>query len=220
MSSQLRCGLLLVDGRGNQGLTSSTSGEVHVALAFLNRVIGKMLANLTSLIWGSGNTPATDATTTTTVMPSPGPITTKDAYEDAPEDLPKFNIRATTPTDEEEADWVLVDRAASPSSQSTLMEREDSSMKENTSEEVENQVAEAPPPRGIAQRAPSLLRAIDVLRPAQKAQRRREERRLKRSTLERNNKVREVASAGNKRAKRCDLMAPGKFSRAVNNRKC
>ena len=43
-------------------------------------------------------------------------------------------------------------------------------MKENTSEQVENQVAaEAPPTRGgVTQRAPSLLRAIDVLRPAQK----------------------------------------------------
>lgn len=52
------------------------------------------------------------------------------------------------------------------------------------------------------------------------AQRRREERRLKRAPLDRSNKVREVAAAGNKRAKRCDLMTPGKFSRVVNNRKC
>lgn len=52
------------------------------------------------------------------------------------------------------------------------------------------------------------------------AQRRREERRLKRAPLDRSNRVREVAAAGNKRAKRCDLMAPSKFSRVVNNRKC
>lgn len=193
---------------------------------------GTMLANLTSLIWGSGNTAVTATTTTTTVTPSPDLIatttttttTTKDAYEDAPEEFPNFNIRATTPTDEEEADWVLVDRAASPSSQPAVMERDESPMKENTEntvEEVENQVAEAPPTRGgVAQRASSLLRAIDVLRPAQKAQRRREERRLKRTALERSNKVREVAAASNKRSKRCDMMAPGKFSRAVNNRKC
>ena len=78
-----------------------------------------MLANLTSLIWGSGNTAVTATTTTTTVTPSPDPssstttttTTTKDAYEDAPEEFTNFNIRATTPTDEEEADWVLVDRA-------------------------------------------------------------------------------------------------------------
>ncbi|XP_045110425.1 endochitinase A-like isoform X1 [Portunus trituberculatus] len=316
---------------------------------------GTMLANLTSLIWGSGNTAVTATTTTTTVTPSPDPsstttstttTTTKDAYEDAPEEFTSFNIRATTPTDEEEADWVLVDRAevgeascggvdtigsatatsssaltttvtsraaisapvppvslggewseggtqdcwlmtpppcftrsqpaplassslenlliehpsmsvylprptytsaattrvfpqhvvahstpsscsppsASPSSQPAVMERDESPMKENTEntvEEVENQVAEAPPARGgVAQRASSLLRAIDVLRPAQKAQRRREERRLKRTALERSNKVREVAAASNKRSKRCDMMAPGKFSRAVNNRKC
>lgn len=70
-----------------------------------------MLANLTSLIWGSGNAPVTATTTTTTITPSPDPTTTKDAYEDSPEELKNFNIRATTPTDEEEADWVLVDRA-------------------------------------------------------------------------------------------------------------
>lgn len=70
-----------------------------------------MLANLTSLIWGSGNAPVTATTTTTTITPSPDPTTTKDAYEDSPEGFTDFNIRATTPTDEEEADWVLVDRA-------------------------------------------------------------------------------------------------------------
>lgn len=180
-----------------------------------------MLANLTSLIWGSENTPVTAAAITTDTTSSLDLISTKDNYEESPEGFSKFSIRATTPTDEEEADWVLVDRTASPSSQPVLVEREESPMKENTVEESENQVAEVPPARGgVAQPAPSLLRAIDVLRPAQKAQRRREERRLKRAPLDRSNKVREVAAAGNKRAKRCDLMAPGKFSRVVNNRKC
>ena len=78
-----------------------------------------MLANLTSLIWGSGNTPVIAGTTTTTVTPYPEAITTttttttttKDAYEETPEGFTNFNIRASTPTDEEEADWVLVDRA-------------------------------------------------------------------------------------------------------------
>lgn len=73
---------------------------------------------------------------------------------------------------------------------------------------------------GVAQRTANLIQAIDVLRPAQKAQRRREERRLKHKHLDRTNKAREVASAGNKRSKRREMLTPSKFSRAVNNRKC
>lgn len=69
-----------------------------------------MLANLTSLIWGSGNAPVTTTAITTDTTSSIDHITTKDNYEDSPEGFSKFNIRATTPTDEEEADWVLVDR--------------------------------------------------------------------------------------------------------------
>ncbi|CAL4097266.1 unnamed protein product [Meganyctiphanes norvegica] len=73
---------------------------------------------------------------------------------------------------------------------------------------------------GVTSRAANLLQAIDVLRPQQKAQRRREERRLKHKHLIYGNKVREVASAGNGRSRRCHMMTPEKFSRAVNNRKC
>lgn len=94
-------------------------------------------------------------------------------------------------------------------------------MREDGVGEGDGQVVEAAAPRtGVTHRSPSLLRAIDVLRPAQKALRRREERRLKRTPLERTNKARQVAAEGNKRAKRRDMMTPGKFSRAVNNRKC
>lgn len=69
-----------------------------------------MLANLTSLIWGSGNTPVTTTAITTNTTSSSDLSTTKDNYEESPERFSKFNIRAATPTDEEEADWVLVDR--------------------------------------------------------------------------------------------------------------
>ncbi|KAK8737998.1 hypothetical protein OTU49_004338 [Cherax quadricarinatus] len=111
--------------------------------------------------------------------------------------------------------------SASPSSQPTPDDNEDTPMKEDAGSEGGSQVVEIPASRSsVTQRASTLLQAIDVLRPAQKAQRRREERRLKRKPLERSNKAREVAAAGNKRAKRNDMMVPGKFSRAVNNRKC
>ncbi|XP_071533153.1 uncharacterized protein TP53INP isoform X2 [Panulirus ornatus] len=291
-----------------------------------------MLANLTSLIWGSQNEPTTTPTTAVTKTSDP-------AWEDVSETQSLASIRATTPSDEEESDWVLVDRAevgdvsydegqalqlipaetttasastsasaasvsaspisiggeisevgtqewlvtpppcftrsqaaplatsplenlliehpsmsvylprptytsasiarifpqrimshsspsshspsASPSSQPTTGETEDSTMREDVGGEGGDQVVEAHTARtGVTQRAPSLLKAIDVLRPAQKAQRRREERRLKRKALEHGNKAREVASASRKPAKRCDMMLPAKFSRAVNNRKC
>ncbi|XP_076065859.1 tumor protein p53 inducible nuclear protein isoform X2 [Oratosquilla oratoria] len=73
---------------------------------------------------------------------------------------------------------------------------------------------------GVAQRTAELLQVIDVLRPAQKAQRRREERRLKGKQLDRSNKAREVDSSCNKRSKRRNMLTPCKFSRAINNRKC
>ncbi|XP_047502684.1 tumor protein p53-inducible nuclear protein 2-like isoform X2 [Penaeus chinensis] len=111
--------------------------------------------------------------------------------------------------------------SVSPSSVLTPDENDDSPMREEVSNETGGQQVAVPQPRNrVAQRAAKLLQAIDVLRPAQKAQRRREERRLKAKHLERSNKVREVASAGNKRSRRCDMMTPAKFSRAVNNRKC
>ncbi|XP_045611745.1 tumor protein p53-inducible nuclear protein 2 isoform X2 [Procambarus clarkii] len=296
--------------------------------SYARSVHEKMLANLTSLIWGSDSTPSTTTTCPTS--------------EEESETLTLVNIRASTPSDEEESDWVLVDAAevgdasygeaqalqliatasssssasspsssaaaskptsplstfgetcvggmqgwlmtpppcftrsqvaplatsplenlliehpsmsvylprptytstaiarifprrvishsspysrsppsVSPSSQPTPDDNEDSPMREDAGAEGGNQVVEPPSSRSsVTQRASTLLQAIDVLRPAQKAQRRREERRLKRKPLERSNKAREVAAAGNKRSKRNDMMVPGKFSRAVNNRKC
>lgn len=177
-----------------------------------------MLANLTSLIWGSNeNTPPPTSSTTK-----------EDAELKASEDslldtLGTSNIRASTPSDDDDADWVLVDRAVSPSSLPTSDEREESPMREEPSSEVGGgQQVDIPTigRTGVAQRTANLIQAIDVLRPAQKAQRRREERRLKHKHLDRGNKAREVASAGNKRSKRCEMLTPSKFSRAVNNRKC
>ncbi|XP_042206949.1 uncharacterized protein LOC121855847 isoform X4 [Homarus americanus] len=187
--------------------------------SYARSVQEKMLANLTSLIWGSESTPTTTTTTTSAVVTTTTTCPTSEV--EAPETQSLVNIRASTPADEEESDWVLVDRAASPSSQPSPVENEDSPMREDAGDEAGRQVVEAPATRSsVSQRAATLLQAIDVLRPAQKAQRRREERRLKRKPLERSNKAREVAAAGNKRAKRNDMMVPGKFSRAVNNRKC
>ncbi|XP_063607083.1 uncharacterized protein LOC134781766 isoform X2 [Penaeus indicus] len=182
-----------------------------------------MLANLTSLIWGTPN-----AEEPKDAAAEDKPASGGDPSEAAPESSSSRafkcatpTIRAATPVDEEESDWVLVDRAVSPSSVLTPDENDDSPMREEVSSETGGQQVAVPQPRNrVAQRAAKLLQAIDVLRPAQKAQRRREERRLKAKHLERSNKVREVASAGNKRSRRCDMMAPAKFSRAVNNRKC
>lgn len=178
-----------------------------------------MLANLTSLIWGNENTP------TTTEAAAETKKTTENVSEESVLDtLEANNIRASTPTDDEESDWVLVDRAVSPSSLPTSGDREESPMREDSSSEVGGgQQVDIPTigrTTGVAQRTTSLLQAIDVLRPAQKAQRRREERRLKHKHLDRSNKAREVASAGNKRSKRRDMLTPAKFSRVVNNRKC
>lgn len=177
-----------------------------------------MLANLTSLIWGSENTPPA---TTTSISPAATITTTSCPLTEEDYDYQSLIIRASTPADEEEADWVFIDATTSPSSQPTPDDNEDTPMKEDAGSEGGSQVVEIPASRSsVTQRASTLLQAIDVLRPAQKAQRRREERRLKRKPLERSNKAREVAAAGNKRAKRNDMMVPGKFSRAVNNRKC
>ncbi|XP_069973508.1 tumor protein p53-inducible nuclear protein 2 isoform X1 [Penaeus vannamei] len=290
----------------------------------------KMLANLTSLIWG---TPSNEEAKDTTEKSASGdPIEQQTVPEASSQPLKCATptIRAATPADEEESDWVLVERAedggvshgddqtttqrlpvpssvlassplpfagevgetatqewlmtpppcftrsqtaplassplenlliehpsmsvylprptntsaaigrifprrvlshpspysrsspsVSPSSVLTPDENDDSPMREEVSNETGGQQVAVPQPRNrVAQRAAKLLQAIDVLRPAQKAQRRREERRLKAKHLERSNKVREVASAGNKRSRRCDMMTPAKFSRAVNNRKC
>ncbi|ROT68179.1 hypothetical protein C7M84_013716 [Penaeus vannamei] len=180
-----------------------------------------MLANLTSLIWG---TPSNEEAKDTTEKSASGdPIEQQTVPEASSQPLKCATptIRAATPADEEESDWVLVERAVSPSSVLTPDENDDSPMREEVSNETGGQQVAVPQPRNrVAQRAAKLLQAIDVLRPAQKAQRRREERRLKAKHLERSNKVREVASAGNKRSRRCDMMTPAKFSRAVNNRKC
>ncbi|XP_047502685.1 uncharacterized protein LOC125048167 isoform X3 [Penaeus chinensis] len=182
----------------------------------------KMLANLTSLIWGTPS--AEEPKDTAEGKPASGgePSDTQTAPESSqPFKCATPTIRAATPVDGEESDWVLVERAVSPSSVLTPDENDDSPMREEVSNETGGQQVAVPQPRNrVAQRAAKLLQAIDVLRPAQKAQRRREERRLKAKHLERSNKVREVASAGNKRSRRCDMMTPAKFSRAVNNRKC
>lgn len=69
-----------------------------VLIIFLLQITEKMLANLTSFLWGGETT-------------MPAPDTTTLGCPEAPDTLAKFNIRATTPTDEEEADWLLVDRA-------------------------------------------------------------------------------------------------------------
>ncbi|XP_064099546.1 tumor protein p53-inducible nuclear protein 2-like isoform X1 [Macrobrachium nipponense] len=301
--------------------------------SYAQSVHEKMLANLTSLIWGSNeNTPPTPATNATTK--NDATEKTEDALLDT---LGAHNIRASTPSDDDDADWVLVDRAevdeacnwegqvppqwmteaaaipsvpvptsspvlctgetsdggpqewlmtpppcftrsqaaplassplenlliehpsmsvylprptytsaatarifprrllshsshsrsppsVSPSSLPTSGEREESPMREETSSEVGGgQQVDIPTigrTTGVAQRTANLIQAIDVLRPAQKAQRRREERRLKHKHLDRTNKAREVASAGNKRSKRREMLTPSKFSRAVNNRKC
>ncbi|XP_037772886.1 uncharacterized protein LOC119568432 isoform X4 [Penaeus monodon] len=180
-----------------------------------------MLANLTSLIWGTPSAEETQGSAEAKTAPAD-----PNEQQAAPESSQPFKcatptIRAATPVDEEESDWVLVERAVSPSSVLTPDENDDSPMREEVSNETGGQQVAVPQPRNrVAQRAAKLLQAIDVLRPAQKAQRRREERRLKAKHLERSNKVREVASAGNKRSRRCDMMTPAKFSRAVNNRKC
>ncbi|XP_042887694.1 uncharacterized protein LOC122263362 isoform X3 [Penaeus japonicus] len=188
----------------------------------------KMLANLTSLIWGTTSTEEEAPTPT----PTSGDPSEQQAAAVSSSSSSSFEaehpfkcatptVRAATPLDGEESDWVLVDRAVSPSSVITPDENDDSPMREEVSNETGGQQVAAPQARTrVAQRAAKLLQAIDVLRPAQKAQRRREERRLKAKHLERSNKVREVASAGNKRSRRCDMMTPAKFSRAVNNRKC
>ncbi|KAK7071044.1 hypothetical protein SK128_005593 [Halocaridina rubra] len=180
----------------------------------------KMLANLTSLIWGSENTP-------TTTSSSPAKTTTIEENgneEPLYDSIEASKIRASTPTDDEESDWVLVDRAVSPSSLPTPDEHEESPMRDELNSEVgDGQQVDLPTvgrTAGVAQRTPSLIQALDVLRPAQKAQRRREERRLKHKHLDKSNKAREVASAGNKRSRRREMLTPAKFSRAVNNRKC
>lgn len=176
-----------------------------------------MLANLASLIWGSTEEETKPETKVENENEPACGTSPKD-----PCGTPTF--RAATPSEVDEAEWVLVDRPASLSPMRTPSVREDSPMREDTQPQTQEQqvaVQGAPATRNRAvQRAAKLLEVIDVLRPAQKAQRRKEERRLKAKHLERSNKAREVAAAGNKRAKRCNMMTPAKFSRAVNNRKC
>lgn len=68
-----------------------------------------MLANLTALIWGSEPTPTTAAATSTTTATK---ISSSTAGQEVTETQSAYNIRASTPADEEESDWVLVDRAS------------------------------------------------------------------------------------------------------------
>jgi len=173
-----------------------------------------MLANITSYFWGneSEETPCVeeneekcekvcDNVPVTTVTAKPSETAT---------------LKTTTP---QEDDWVMVHRSANCKSPVLEEKQEETEQQENNQtpqqmEEAANRTA------GVTSRAANLLQAIDVLRPQQKAQRRREERRLKHKHLIYGNKVREVASAGNGRSRRCHMMTPEKFSRAVNNRKC
>jgi len=172
-----------------------------------------MLANITSYFWGSeAVTPCVDENE----KPEkdcdnvPVTVTTSKPCETAP-------LKSTTPSEEE--DWVMVHRSVNCSS--PVLEKKEEPEEQENIQTQQQQVDEAPNRTpGVTTRAANLLQAIDVLRPQQKAQRRREERRLKHKHLHHGNKVREVASAGNSRSRRCHLMTPDKFSRAVNNRKC
>jgi len=170
-----------------------------------------MLANITSYFWGTeSETPCVDENEKCEKVCDNVPVTCKPTETTTP--------RACSPVHEE--DWVMVHRSANCTSP-VLEEKQEEPEQDENNQTHQQQVEEAANrTAGVSTRAANLLQAIDVLRPQQKAQRRREERRLKHKHLIHGNKVREVASAGNSRSRRCHLMTPDKFSRAVNNRKC
>lgn len=172
-----------------------------------------MLANITSYFWSTETeAPCVDETAKSEKVCDNVPV------EKTTLPCEAAILKTSTPTEED--DWVLVNRTANCTSP-VLEEKQEESEQQENNQTTQQQVDEsAQRTAGVSSRAATLLQAIDVLRPQQKAQRRREERRLKHKHLIYGNKVREVASAGNGRSRRCHMMTPDKFSRAVNNRKC
>jgi hypothetical protein len=168
-----------------------------------------MLANITSYFWGSeSETPCVDENEKIVKDCDNVPVTTKPIETPTP--------KQATPTNED--DWVMVNKSVNCTTPVLEEERDEQQENSQTNQQDVDDAQHRTP--GVSSRAATLLQAIDVLRPQQKAQRRREERRLKHKHLIYGNKVREVASAGNGRSRRCHMMTPDKFSRAVNNRKC
>jgi len=171
-----------------------------------------MLANITSYFWGTeSETPCVDENEKSVKDCDNVPVTTKPCETPTP--------KVSTPTEED--DWVMVNKSVNCTTPVLEEDTREEPEQQENSQTNQQQVDDTPNrTAGVGNRAATLLQAIDVLRPQQKAQRRREERRLKHKHLIYGNKVREVASAGNGRSRRCHMMTPDKFSRAVNNRKC
>lgn len=172
-----------------------------------------MLANITSYFWSTeSETPCVDENEKSEKVCDNVPVTSSKPSETT------TTPRACSPVNED--DWVMVHRSAKCTSPVLEEEQEEPKLDENNQTEQQQVEEAANRTAGVTTRSTNLLQAIDVLRPQQKAQRRRDERRLKHKHLIHGNKVREVASAGNSRSRRCHMMTPDKFSRAVNNRKC
>ncbi|XP_076065861.1 tumor protein p53 inducible nuclear protein isoform X4 [Oratosquilla oratoria] len=187
----------------------------------------KMLANLTSLFWGSEGTDQSKTVEEDIHVDVPKSVEDSDSFISPSQP----QITDVTVISDDENDWVLVNRKAptpdlSQSASPVRSVHHDAELLEERDEQQQQQplaIAGAEGntrAAGVAQRTAELLQVIDVLRPAQKAQRRREERRLKGKQLDRSNKAREVDSSCNKRSKRRNMLTPCKFSRAINNRKC